>query len=465
VDSSDIAFAGAATQARMLADGELTAPELLEIYLERIARLDSELRAYRVVLTDKARDEASAAQDRLDAGERLPLLGVPVAIKDDVDVAGEVTTYGSSAHGPAATADAEAVRRLRAAGAVIIGKTSVPELMIMPFTESLALGATRNPWNLSRTPGGSSGGSAAAVAAGLAAVALGSDGGGSIRIPSTWCGLFGLKPQRDRISLEPHDGAWQGLSVNGPIARSVRDAALMLDATATVSEVSGPDGEFAAAAERELGQLRIALSTKVPTPLPVRVGKQQLAAVEQAGALLRDLGHDVIIRDPEYPPLAYTNYLPRFLRGISDDADAQAHPERLERRTRVLARLGSSFSDRRMDALRVAELGLAKRIQSIFDDVDVVVTPGNATGPSRIGAYQHRGGVSTLLAVAQRVPYQQIWNLTGQPAAAVPWDFDGDGLPLAVQLVGRPFDEATLLSLSAQIEAARPWAHRRPPVS
>jgi len=435
----------------MLADGELTAPELLEIYLERIARLDSELRAYRVVLTDKARDEAYAAQDRLDAGERLPLLGVPIAVKDDVDVAGEVTTYGSSAHGPAATADA--------------GKTSVPELMIMPFTESLALGATRNPWNPNRTPGGSSGGSAAAVAAGLAAAALGSDGGGSIRIPSTWCGLFGLKPQRDRISLEPHDEAWQGLSVNGPIARSVRDAALLLDATATVSGFPGPEGEFAAAAEREPGRLRIALSTKVPTPLPVRVGKQQLAAVDQAGALLRDLGHDVIVRDPEYPALAYANYLPRFLRGISDDADAQAHPERLERRTRMLARLGSFFSDRRMDSLRAAELALDRRIQSIFDDVDVVVTPGNAKGPSRIGAYQRRGGVSTLLAVAQRVPYQQIWNLTGQPAAAVPWDFDGDGLPLAIQLVGRPYDEATLLSLSAQIEAARPWAHRRPPVS
>ncbi len=462
MDSSDIAFAGAAAQARMLADGELTAPELLEIYLERIARLDCELRAYRVVLTDKARDEAYVAQDRLDAGERLPLLGVPIAVKDDVDVAGEVTTYGSSAHGPAATDDAEAVHRLRAAGAVIIGKTSVPELMIMPFTESLALGATRNPWNPNRTPGGSSGGSAAAVAAGLAAAALGSDGGGSIRIPSTWCGVFGLKPQRDRISLEPHDGAWQGLSVNGPIARSVRDAALILDATTTVP---GPEGEFAAAAERRPGRLRIALSTKVPTPLPVIVGKQQLAAVEQAGALLRDLGHDVISRDPEYPPAVYANYLPRFLRGISDDADALAHPERLERGTRTLARLGSFFSDRRMDSLRAAELALAKRIQSIFDDVDVVVTPGNATGPSRIGAYRRLGGVSTLLAVAQRVPYQQIWNLTGQPAAAVPWDLDGDGLPLAVQLVGRPYDEATLLSLSAQIEAARPWAHRLPPVS
>ncbi|MGZ4512081.1 MAG: amidase [Mycobacterium sp.] len=463
MDARDVAFAGAAAQARMLADGELTAPELLEIYLERIARLDSQLRCYRVVLSDSARYEAAVAQDRLDAGERLPLLGVPIAIKDDVDVAGEVTTYGSGAHRPAATSDAEVVRRLRAAGAVIIGKTNVPELMMFPYTESLTFGATRNPWNLRRTPGGSSGGSAAAVAAGLAPLALGSDGGGSIRIPAIWCGLFGVKPQRDRVSLEPHDDAWHGLSVNGPLARSVLDAALFLDATSTVP---GPEGEFVAAATRDPGRLRIALSTKGPTPLPVRVGKAQLAAVDEAGALLRELGHEVITADPDYPPSAImTNYLPRYLRGISDDADAQAHPERLEARTRNLARAGSLFSDHRMAALRDAEPAVTARIPSIFDDVDVVVTPGNATGPSRIGAYQRRGAVWTLLAVAPRVPYQPVWNLTGQPAAAVPWDFDGDGLPIAVQLVGRPYAEATLLSLSAQIESARPWAHRRPPVS
>ena len=460
---NDLAFAGAAAQAGLLAEGELTAPELLEVYLERIARLDSELRCYRVVLSDSARYEAAVAQDRLDAGERLPLLGVPVAVKDDVDVAGEVTTYGSGGHGPAVTSDAEVVRRLRAAGAVIIGKTNVPELMMMPYTESLTFGATRNPWDPRRTPGGSSGGSAAAVAAGLAPLALGSDGGGSIRIPATWCGLYGLKPQRDRISLEPRDGVWYGLSANGPIARSVRDAAVFLDAT---SAVPGPEGEFVAAAARHPGRLRIALSTKAPTPLPVRVGAEELAAVDQAGALLRDLGHEVITRDPDYPPSAIlTNFLPRYLRGISDDADAQARPDRLEPRTRNLARLGSFFSDRRMAALRAEEAALSARIQSIFSDVDVVVTPGTAEGPSRIGAYQRRGAVSTLLLVAQKVPYQQIWNLTGQPAAVVPWDFDGDGLPLSVQLVGRPYDEATLLSLSAQIEAARPWAHRRPPVS
>ncbi|AGZ50002.1 amidase [Mycobacterium kansasii] len=462
MDPNDLAFVGAAEQAQMLADGEITAPVLLEVYLERIERLDSQLRAYRVVRYDGAREEAEVAQQRLDAGERLPLLGVPIAVKDDVDLAGEVTTYGGGGHGPAVTADAELVRRLRAAGAVVIGKTNVPELMMMPYTESLTFGATRNPWNPSRTPGGSSGGSAAAVAAGLAPVAFGSDGGGSIRIPSTWCGVFGLKPQRDRISLEPHDDAWYGLSVNGPITRTVRDAALLLDVT---TAVPGPEGEFVGAAAREPGRLRIALSTKVPTPLPVRVGKAQLAAVDQAGALLHDLGHDVIIRDPDYPAALYANFFPRYLRGISDDADAQAHPERLEARTRNIARMGSFFSDRRMAALRAAEAALSSRIQSIFDDVDVVVTPGTAAGPPRIGAYQRRGAVSTLLLVAQRVPYQQVWNLTGQPAAVVPWDFDDDGMPMSVQLVGRPYDEATLLSLSAQIEAARPWAHRRPPVS
>src|ERR1700733_7119019 len=199
MDRTDIAFAGAAVQARMLADGVIPAPALLELYLERIARLDPQLNAYRVVRRDAARVEAATAQQRLDAGERLTLLGVPVAIKDDVDVAGEVTTLGTSANGPAKTHDAEVVSRLRTAGAIIIGKTSVPELCIWPFTETLTFGTTRNPWDTTRTPGGSSGGSGAAVAAGLAPIALGSDTGGSIRIPATWCGLFGIKPQRHRV--------------------------------------------------------------------------------------------------------------------------------------------------------------------------------------------------------------------------------------------------------------------------
>jgi amidase len=443
----------------MLADGAITAPELLELYLDRIARLDPQLRAFRVVLVDSARQEAGVAQDRLNAGERLPLLGVPIAIKDDVDVAGEVTTYGSAAHGPAPTEDAEVVRRLREAGVVIVGKTAVPEMMIWPFTETVTFGATRNPWNTDYAPGGSSGGSGAAVAAGLASMALGSDGMGSIRIPSTWCGLFGVKPQRDRVPLAPHDDAWQGMSVNGPMARSVEDAALFLDVTA-------PGNGFVAAARRPPGQLRIALSTKAPPGLIVRVGKAQRAAVDEAGALLRELGHEVIERDPDYPPSGvYGQALPRYFRGVYDDANALPHSERLDARTRAFARIGGLLSEKRMSSIRGAESIAAERIQSIYDDVDVVITPGTALGPSRIGAYQRRGAISTLTLVAARVPFQALFNVTGQPAAVVPWDLDGKGVPTSIQLVGKPFDEATLLSLAAQIEQARPWTQRRPPVS
>jgi amidase len=290
-------------------------------------------------------------------------------------------------------------------------------------------------------------------------MALGSDGGGSIRIPSIWCGLFGIKPRRDRVPLAPHDDSWCGLSVNGPIARTVADAALFLDVTAL------GDG-FVAAAARDPGRLRIALSTKAPSPLPIRLGKAQRRAVDDAGVLLRSLGHDVITRDPDYPPaVVHRCYLPRYFRGIRDDVRALPHPERLEARTRGMARIGGLFSARRIAALRAGEATAVARVQSIFDEVDVVITPGNATGPSRIGAYQRRGPIATTLLVAARVPYHQIWNLTGQPAAAVPWGFDRDGLPLAIQLVGRPYDEATLLSLAAQIETARPWAQHRPPVS
>ena len=461
--TSDIAFAGAAEQARLLADGAITAPTLLETYLDRIRRLNPVLRAYRVVLEESARAEAATAQRRLDAGERLPLLGVPVAIKDDVDVAGEVTTMGTSAHGRAKEHDAEVVRRLREAGAVIVGKTHVPELCIWPFTESLTFGATRNPWDVGRTPGGSSGGSGVAVAAGLAGLALGSDGAGSIRIPSTWCGVYGIKPQRDRVPLAPHDDAWNGLSVNGPISRTVADAALFLDVT---TSMPAPEGGFVAAAARQPGRLRIALSTKVPPPLVTVVGKAQRRAVHDAGVLLRELGHDVVARDPDYPVTAtLTNLLPRYLRGVHDDMAAMPLPQRLEARTRGMARLGGLFSDRRIAAVRAAEDRIRARVLSIFDDVDVVITPGTATGPSRIGAYQRRGAVATLLLVGARVPFQEMFNVTGQPAAVVPWGFDRDGLPVSVQLVGRPSDESTLLSLSAQIESARPWAERRPRVS
>lgn len=446
----------------MLAAGTVTAPALAELYLERIARVDRELRSYRVVLGESARAEALVAQEMLDAGERLPLLGVPIAIKDDVDIADEFTCYGSSAYGQTATADAEVVRRLRAAGAVILGKTAVPELMLMAFTETAAFGATHNPWDLALTTGGSSGGSGAAVAAGLAAMALGSDGAGSIRIPSSWCGLYGLKPQRDRVPLSPHDDAWCGLSVNGPMSRTVEDAALFLDVTNTGTS---PSGGFVGAAARAPGRLRIAASAKFPT-LGGRLGKAQRAAFEGTVALLRELGHEIVYRDPDYPAWAmYAHVLPRIFRGAYNDVKALPHPERLEPRTRQIAYLGRLISDRQIARIRAAESTVSARVQAVFDDADVLLTPGTAAGPSRVGQYNRRGGLTTYGLMSTRVPFQAIFNATGQPAAVVPWGLDDHGVPVSVQLVGRPYDEETLLSLSGQIEAARPWAGRRPPVS
>ncbi|MCH9710114.1 MAG: amidase [Actinomycetia bacterium] len=463
VNPEELAFAGAGRQARQLAEGAISAPALVDLYLNRIAALDPLLRCYRVVMADSARREAAEAQNRLDAGERLPLLGVPIAIKDDVDVAGEVTTYGSAAYGPVRTRDAEVVQRLRAAGAVILGKTAVPEMMIWPFTETVTYGATRNPYNTDFTPGGSSGGSGAAVAAGLAAMAMGSDGMGSIRIPSTWCGLFGIKPQRDRVPLAPHEDAWSGLSVNGPMARTVEDAAMFLDATTTLP---GPEDGYVGAARRSPGRLRIALSFRAPPPLRGWVGRAQRRAVSEAGALLRELGHQVLEREPDYPPTAvYAQALPRYFRGVHDDVATLPRPERLDRRTRSFARLGALVPDRRMRAIRAAEGEFTARILSIFDDVDVVITPGTATGPSRIGAYQRRGAIATLALVSARVPFQAMFNLTGQPAAVVPWGLGAGGVPTSIQLVARPCDEETLVSLSAQIEQVRPWGQRRPAVS
>jgi amidase len=212
-----------------LAAGETSSKELVARSLERIEATRWTLNAFRVVCAEAARAEALDADRRLAAGERLPLLGVPVAIKDDVDLAGHPTAFGCPGAFPAKQQDSELVRRLRQAGAIIIGKTNSPEVGLYPFTEGTAFGATRNPWNLGHTPGGSSGGGAAAVAAGIVPAAVGSDGAGSVRIPAAWCGLVGVKPQRGRISTWPDAEAFNGLTCFGPLTRTVADAALMLD--------------------------------------------------------------------------------------------------------------------------------------------------------------------------------------------------------------------------------------------
>src|SRR6188472_1640963 len=232
MDAAELAFAGIHRQAEALRAGDVSSRELVAMYLERIDRFDGRLNAFRVVLGDRALAEAAEADRRIAAGGSAPLLGVPIALKDEVDVVGELTTHGSAAFDQPATADSAHYRRLREAGAVLIGKTNLPELAIWPFTESQAWGVTRNPWDPARSPGGSSGGSAVAVAAGLVGAASASDGGGSIRIPASYTNLFGLKPQRGRISLAPEREHWLGLSVTGCLTRRAIDTALWLDVTA-----------------------------------------------------------------------------------------------------------------------------------------------------------------------------------------------------------------------------------------
>ena len=338
MDSADLAFAGAARQAELVRAGEVTSRELVELYLERIERIDPQINAFRVVMAERALGEADQADGRRAAGDERPLLGVPVAVKDDQDVAGEVTARGTDAYGDPERHDSEIVARLRSAGAVVIGKTNVPELEIIGDTESPNWGITRNPWDTERSPGGSSGGSAAAVAAGLAAAATGSDGAGSIRIPSANCGLFGLKPQRGRIALSPRTDVWHGMDVYGFLTRSVRDSALLMDVAATDT----PERPFSEEVSTAPRGLRIAVSTR--PPLPARLDARVRSAIEATAELLRGLGHSTSRTEISYGTTGNEATV-RYLRGVHDDAVAMPRASRLSRRTRGFSRLGNLFGD------------------------------------------------------------------------------------------------------------------------
>jgi amidase len=467
VDSTDLAFAGIARQAELVREREVSPRELVELYLDRIGRLDGELNSFRVVFAERALAEAEQAEARVRASEERPLLGVPIAVKDNVNVAGEVTPHGTGAYGPPAATDSEVVQRLRAAGSIVIGKTHLPELAAFGFTESLMWGATRNPWNFDRTPGGSSGGSAAAVAAGLIGAAHASDGAGSIRIPAACCGLFGLKPQRGRVSLMPDREHWFGLSVSGCVTRTVLDSALFLDvvaggATGDATVAPPPSRSFVESARTRPGKLKIAFSARPVLPAPI--DGEVRRALEETAELLRSLGHHVDKRNPAYGSIGNI-VIPRYLRGIHEDAVRMARPARLERRTRGLSRLGRLFSSAAIERTRSAEGRHTTRLGEVFADYDVLMTPVTARPPVAVGRWEGLGAARTLLGMGPVYPFTSPWNATGQPAAAVPAGFSAAGLPLSVQLIGRPNDESTLLSLAAQLEAERPWGHHRPPIS
>src|SRR6476659_3216293 len=342
-----------------LAAGTVTSDQLVRRSLDAIDASQSTLNAFRAVLRERALADAADADRKRAAGEQLPLLGIPIAVKDDVDVAGVPTRFGTGGYVPMAHRDAEVVRRLKAAGAVIVGKTNTCELGQWPFTSGPAFGHTRNPWSSEHTPGGSSGGSAAAVAAGLVAAAIGSDGAGSVRIPAAWTHLVGIKPQRGRISTWPLPEAFNGITVNGVLARTAAHPALVLDAASgnVPGDLHQPPpvrvSDFVAQAP---GPLKIAISTKFPyTFFRAKLHPEIRAALHTVGEQLTDLGHTIVAADPDYKVGMSWNFLARSTSGLLEWADRLGHGVKLDPRTVGNLRTGRLLSANVLRKARATE--------------------------------------------------------------------------------------------------------------
>ncbi|HET7572946.1 MAG TPA: amidase [Gaiellaceae bacterium] len=464
---SEPAFATALELAAKVRAREVSPLELVDLYLERIERLDPQLNAYVLVDAEGARAAARAAE----SGPEAPFRGVPLPIKDLHEVAGLRTTYSTKAYAEnVSPRDAAAVGRLRAAGFVFLGKTNTPELGTIAQTESELNGPCRNPWDTNLTPGGSSGGAAAAVAAGLAPAAHGSDGGGSIRTPASCCGLVGLKPSRGRVSPAPFGSGSLGLGTQGPLARTVHDAAALLDAMTgyepgDVFVAPPPERPFLAEADAEPGRLRVAVTTEPPIDVPVDPECER--AARSTADLLAELGHEVV---EATPPWRSDETLPHFIR-VWQAGPATAGIEDvslLEPINRALAEDALATSSPAYVLSVYALQAAVRRIVGFWQDVDVVLTPTLAMLPVPIGwTYEDTDGDARLAFARQTLftPFTPLVNVTGQPAVSLPLHWTDGGLPVGVQLIGKPFAEATLVRLAAQLERARPWRDRRPPVS
>jgi amidase len=460
----ELAFLSAVEQARLIRAGGASSVELVQLCLERIERIDPLLNAFVTVCGDEALAVARAADST--PGD-APFRGVPIAVKDLAATAGIRTTYSSRAYADyVPNFDTAVVRRIRNAGFVIVGKSNTPEFGTVAFTESDLNGATRNPWNTDLTPGGSSGGAAAAVSAGLVPVAHATDGGGSIRIPASCCGLFGLKPSRGRVSSAPF-GSLEGLSTAGPMARTVEDAAHLLDVLTGYEPgdpwwAPPPERPFAVTMAESPSPLRIAVTSTPPIDVPV--DPECVAALTAAAELLAALGHDV---REETPPWREADLFDKFI--AVWQVGPALHPvdaallTPLNRGLVESARTTSAADyGRAVGSLQT----LARRIVSFWSEVDVVVTPTLALPPVPIGWQEEvEGPIEQLLRNTEFTPFTAIANLTGQPAMSLPLYWSETGLPIGVHAIGPPAGDALLLSLAAQIEAALPWRDRRPPVS
>ena len=443
--------------------------ELVEHYLDRIDRLNADVGAFVHVAADAALSAAKDAERAVTVGDGLPPLhGVPTAIKDLYLTAGMPTSFGTAAFAPVDVGVDEAfVTRLHAAGTVSLGKTNTPEFGAPCYTEPDNAPPARTPWDLSRSAGGSSGGAATAVASGLVPAAPGSDGGGSIRIPSSVCGLFGVKTSRGRVSNAPLNADISGLSVHGPIARTVRDAAALLDAMAGPSPADWiwaerPGTTFVDACDDEPRGLRIGRYC-TPVIADATLHPDCLAAYEHASALLARLGHHVEDHTPGFDDTLVPAFETLWAVEFASMPVPEEHEPALRPLTRWLRDRGKAVSATAafiaLSNLRAAARAEIERTQQY----DAVLTPTLAQPPAPVGGLRDDADPAADFENQKRfTPFTATYNMSGQPAVSVPLHWTVDGLPIGVQLVGRPGDEVTLLRLAAQLEAAEPWAHRKP---
>ncbi len=469
---ADLLFRPASELAGLVRSGELSARELVQASLDRIEALDPMLNAF----VDVYADDALAAADEVGAGDERPFAGVPIAIKNNRAIAGKRLTFAAEFFGDwPAPYDHNVVRRLKAAGFVVVGSTTLPEWGILPWTNTKRFGPTRNPWDPARTSGGSSGGSATAVAAGMVPIAHANDGGGSTRIPAACCGLVGLKPQRGRISLAPDTGE-SFLAVDGVLTHSVHDTAAVLDVlagteTGDASWAPPPAEPFAAAAGRAPAGLRVAVVTNAPIDVPLDPARVE--AAHEAGRLLESLGHhveeaqapwreDTLLRafTALFAPLVTLQIA--FGRLVAGREPAEDEMEPLSWALWQLVR-GMSALDTHLASAQLQIF--ARGLVTWMDQYDVIVAPALAEAPVLLDDVDWRTDdpMGLFTRSGAFTPFTAVANVTGQPAIALPLA-EHEGLPVGVQLFGRPAREGDLLAVAAQLEAARPWAQRRPQV-
>lgn len=432
--------------------GRRSPREVVAEHLAHIERHEPTVDAFVVVRAEAALAEADEVAGRPDLSE-LPLAGVPVAIKDQVDVAGELTRNGSLAVTPEpAIADSIHVERLRAAGAVVVGKTRLPELAVWGATTN-RMGSTRNPWNTEFTTAGSSGGSAAAVAAGMVPIALAADGLGSIRLPAAAAGIVGIKPGRGVVPIDP-GASWYGMTEFGPLATSVADAGLVLGVLA------GDAGRYADP-PAPARPLRVAIS--VATPLkPGWVSRDWKQAAWDAASTLTAAGHDIVKATPRYPASLPLSVVSRWSQGTLQEAERTGMAlDNLEPRNRTIARLGERWRRRRPVQPGAAD-AWHDTLDAFLQDHDVLITPTMARQPLKVADWHERSFIANLAANSTRYPMTGPFNLADVPGLSVPMGFDDDGVPVAVQIIGRRGEEARVLSVARELERARPWPRIAP---